>query len=548
MKPLLRIHQLTIAMHTSHGLVPAVSNVNLEILPGETLALVGESGGGKTMISLAIMQLLPLSARVKNNSEIWLGEQELLALPEIEMRSIRGRRIGMIFQEAMTALNPVLTIGEQISEVLRKHFHLTHRQRHQRCLELLCEVGMDEPERALQNYPHQLSGGMRQRAMIAMALAGEPELLIADEPTTALDVTLQAQVIHLLISLQQKRRMSMLFITHDLGVVAEVADKVAVIKHGEIVEFTTKQAFFTAPQNAYSIKLFDALPTWEKRDVPPRQSTATEPLLQLEHVKIYFPVRKGILQRTVAHVKAVDDISLNLYPGRTLALVGESGSGKTTLGKGIIRLIKPTGGQILFDHRDLIKINGKALRQVRSDISIVFQDPFAAMDPRMLVYDILAEGMIAQKIGKNEAERTAKIDYLLTQVGLDPESKWLYPHEFSGGQRQRLCIARSLALAPKLIILDEPTSALDLSVQMQLLQLLEKLQAEFNFSYLLITHNFAVVAYLADEVAVMHHGKLVEHGDVQAILNKPQHVYTRQLLAAVPKIPSPDLVSKRNVA
>lgn len=536
MSALLEIKNLTVGFYAKQGFLPAVKNINLNIQKGETLALVGESGGGKTITSLAIMQLLPVSAYVTQDSKILLQQQDLLNLSEIKMRKIRGRRIGMVFQEALIALNPVLTIGHQIEEVLRCHFSLKKSARQKKILSLLDEVGIQNPKQCAQSYPHQLSGGMRQRAMIAMALAGEPELLIADEPTTALDVTIQAQVLQLLKQLQQKRNMAMLFITHDLGIVAQMANHVAVIYQGEIIEQADVKTFFANPRHDYTKKLFAALPNIQKRLRPPVTFVSEKPLLNVNDLKTYFPIQKGIFKRVVGHIKAVDGVSFALYQGQTLALVGESGSGKTTVGKSILRLLKPTSGTVNYQDINLLELNSEKMRLLRRELQIVFQDPYSSMDPRMMIGDILEEGMISENIGSKES-RAARIDELLQLVGLAKESKFRYPHEFSGGQRQRICIARSLALDPKIIVCDEPTSALDVSTQMQILQLLEQLQIKFGIAYLLITHNFSVVSYLADEVAVMYQGRLVEQGKVEEILKNPQHVYTKKLLSAIPKIP-----------
>lgn len=538
-QPFLTISNLSIGFQTEHGFALAVKHNDLMINRGETLALVGESGGGKSLTGLAILQLLPPTARVSDASRIMLEQQDLLQLSELQMRAVRGRRVGMIFQEAMAALNPVLTIGEQIKEVLRCHFKLTRREINQRVAELLQNVGIENPTQFIQNYPHQISGGMRQRAMIAIALAAEPDLLIADEPTTALDVTLQAQVLTLLQQLQQKLGMSMLFITHDLGIVAQVADQVAVIYQGEIVERATKVQFFSKPQHPYSRKLFAALPNWQRREFLPNPIAATSPILTAKDLKIYFPVRKGIFKRTVGHIKAVDAITFSVAEGSTLALVGESGSGKTTAARGILRLVKPTGGEVIFQNKNLAQISTQELHIMRRNLQIIFQDPYSSMNPRMHVKDIIAEGLLAQNTGMNELARQQRVDELLQLVGLKPKDKFRYPHEFSGGQRQRICIARSLVLNPKLIICDEPTSSLDVSAQMQILKLLQKLQRELKLSYLLITHNFAVVAYLADEVAVMYRGKIVEQGAVEQVLHNPRHPYTKKLLASVPIVPEP---------
>ncbi|MGB6977262.1 MAG: dipeptide ABC transporter ATP-binding protein [Gammaproteobacteria bacterium] len=535
---LLRVQDLQIAFSKERNWLPVVKNINFTIHAGETVALVGESGSGKTLTALAIMQLLPETARVHVASHIWLKGQDILQLPEVAMRKVRGKRIGLIFQDAMTALNPVLTIGEQIDEVLRSHSRLSRNMRKKQLLAWLTEVGIDQPERVAASYSHQLSGGMRQRALIAMMLAAEPELLIADEPTSALDVTLAAQILQLLKSLKTKLGMSLLLITHDLGIVAQIADQVIVMHEGKLVEQTPASIFFRQPTQEYSRHLLASLPNWQNRQRPIEPVSTITPILNVEDLRVYFPVRKGLWQRTVGYLKAVDNVDFSLRPGRTLALIGESGSGKTTVGRSIVRLLKPTGGRILFEGRDLAVISNARFRKLRQDLQIVFQDPYAAINPRMLVGEIIAEGLVAYGLKLTREQRETRIAELLQLVGLTTDSQWQYPHEFSGGQRQRICIARSLALQPKVIICDEPTSALDATVQMQVLRLLEKLQIELGLSYLLITHNFAVVAYLADEVAVMREGKIVEQGEVQQILNNPAHPYTQHLLACVPKVPT----------
>jgi len=534
---LVEIKQLGVGFQVEQGIEPVVHGIGFAIGQGETLALVGESGSGKSISALSIMQLLPAAARVKDGSQIFFDGVDLLQLSEIQMRAIRGRRIGMIFQEAMAALNPVLTIGEQINEVLTCHFQLAKLARRQKILDLLNDVGIKDPLHCSQSYPHQLSGGMKQRAMIAMALAAEPDLLIADEPTTALDVTIQAQILNLLQEIQQKTNMGLLFITHDLGVVSQIADRIAVMQDGRIVEQTAADDFFADPQHAYSRQLLAAIPSWENRDREVVEITATEtPELKVENLKVYFPIRKGVLKRTVGYIKAVDDVSFSLYEGRTLALVGESGSGKTTSGKGILWLSPPTGGKNQYDQQVLSDFGAKIMHQMRGKLQIIFQDPYASMNPRMTVAEIIEEGMVAQKVGKTAHERQARMEELLELVGLSADHKYRYPHEFSGGQRQRICIARALAVEPKILICDEPTSSLDVTVQMKILKLLLQLQKKSGLAYLLITHDFSVVAYLADEVAVMYQGKIVEHGPVDRILHSPEHDYTQSLLASVPAI------------
>ncbi|MEO5573353.1 MAG: dipeptide ABC transporter ATP-binding protein [Gammaproteobacteria bacterium] len=616
---LLRVNNLKTWFQTGQGLLHAVDGISFEIRRGETFALLGESGSGKSLTALSIMRLLPAAGNV--SGVIQLDGLDVLQLPEVEMRNVRGGRIAMIFQEPMTSLNAVLTVGDQIGEALQRHKNLKGEGARKRAVELLDAVGIAEPQRRHGEYPHQLSGGMKQRVMIAIALAGEPELLIADEPTTALDVTIQAQILELLRQLQKDMGMSILLITHDLGVVSEIADRIAVMYAGQIVELAERAQFFAAPRHPYTKKLFDSLPGMGKRgarlavirgSVPPltqefsgcrftprcdyawqvckekvpawigaaqvagpdepgvlchlydAQVAATRPagipqplaeaevnvpgvpikettsapdvLLQVRDLKVYFPIQKGVFKRVVGHVRAVDGVTLDIPKGHTLALVGESGSGKTTVGKGILQLIRPTAGSVRFESTDLRLLKGEALRARRADFQIIFQDPYSSLNPRMIISDIIEEGMIVQGIGGTPAERASRVDNLLGQVGLNPEMKYRYPHEFSGGQRQRICIARALAVSPKLIVCDEPTSALDVSVQAQILNLLKRLQDELGIAYLFITHNLAVVEYLAHEVAVMYQGRIVEHGKVEQVLHNTQHPYTQALLSAVPQI------------
>jgi peptide/nickel transport system ATP-binding protein len=465
---------------------------------------------------------------------VLLDGEELLALPEAAMRAVRGRRVAMIFQEPATALNPVLTVGRQIAEVIERHS--SEKNPEAKVLELLKAVGIPDPESRIHQFPFQLSGGQKQRVMIAAALAADPEVLIADEPTTALDVTIQAQILELLAKLQAERQMAILFITHDLGIVWKMAQRVAVMYAGKIVEVASREEFFRAPQHPYSRKLFAALPERLPGRVSDGAPADAPVLAEARDLKVWFPIRKGVFKRVVGHVRAVDGVSLAVRAGRTLALVGESGSGKTTAGKAMLRLIEPTGGTTSFGGVDLSSLSRGALREYRRRMQIVFQDPYASLNPRMRVADILAEGMKSLGVGASDAERAARMAELLDQVGLPREALARYPHEFSGGQRQRIAIARALAVEPRLIVCDEPTSALDVSVQAQILNLLKSLQERLGIAYLFITHNIAVVDYLAHEVAVMHHGRIVEHGPVDQVLRAPTHPYTRQLLAAVPEI------------
>ena len=603
-EPLLQVSRLTLSVPGRARPARVVDGLDLEIHRGETFALLGESGCGKSMTALALMRLLPPAGRILGGS-VRLSGSDLLALPEQAMRRVRGGRLGMIFQEPQTSLNPVLTIGSQIAEAVRLHQREPRRHLPARVAELLRAVGIPDPERRMGEYPHQLSGGLKQRVMIAMALAGTPELLIADEPTTALDVTIQAQVLSLLKDLQRTTGMAVLLITHDLGVVAETADRLAVMYAGQIVETASCAEFFAAPAHPYGRKLLASLPTPGSRSgrlavipgrVPPLDSdfhgcrfaarcdralavcreqdppwqvlapgrqarchrpdgeTAeserlaaappeispddprSPPLLSARGLQVHFPIQAGFFRRVVGRVKAVDGLDLSLHAGRTLALVGESGCGKTTAGKALLRLIPPTGGALRYAGRDLLGLNGRALRACRKDLQIVFQDPFASMNPRMLVGDIVGEGLQALGLVRDRQQRRAQVAALLEQVGLPAEAAARYPHEFSGGQRQRICIARALAVEPRVLVCDEPTSALDVSVQAQILNLLRELQQARALAYLFITHNLSVVSYLAQEVAVMYLGRLVEYGTVEEVLDRPRHPYTRALLSAVPTI------------
>jgi peptide/nickel transport system ATP-binding protein len=601
----LRVENLATRIDTAQGEVRAVDGIDLELRAGECFALVGESGCGKSMTALSILRLLPEAGRIAAGRVV-LGEHDLLALPEAAMRAVRGRRVAMIFQEPATALNPVLTVGRQIVEVIERHLPLDAGAARKRALEVLDAVGLPDPERRFEEYPFQLSGGLKQRVMIAGALAADPEVLIADEPTTALDVTIQSQILDLLKRLQAERGMAVLLITHDLGIVAQMAQRVAVMYAGEIVELGGREAFFRAPQHPYSRKLFEALPSPEKRagdlavirgqvpaltgtfrgcrfaercelafercraeaprlialpggqqarcflrergpEVPretapgvsrpaARRAVESPVLLEVEDLKVHFPIRRGVFKRTVGHVRAVDGVSLAIREGRTLALVGESGCGKTTVGKAVLRLLAPTAGRTRFAGADLAALSRGELRAQRRSMQIIFQDPYASLNPRMRVADILGEGMRSLGVGADDAERSRRMDALLDQVGLPPQAKLRYPHEFSGGQRQRIAIARALAVEPKLIVCDEPTSALDVSVQAQILNLLRSLQQRLGIAYLFITHNISVVEYLAHEVAVMYLGRIVEQGTAEEVLGSPRHPYTEALLSAVPVV------------
>ncbi len=622
--PLLQVRDLSTWLVGGEAPVRAVDGVSMTINRGETYALVGESGCGKSLTALSIARLLPQNGRIRSG-KARLGETELFDLAETRMREVRGRRIGMIFQEPGTSLNPVLTVGAQIGEVLRRHTPLRGAAIRRRCVELLDAVGIPDAGRRLDEFPFQLSGGIKQRVMIAAALACDPELLIADEPTTALDVTIQAQVLALLGKLQAERGMSILLITHDLGVVAQTAHTVGIMYAGQIIEQASREQFFQDPAHPYSRKLLQSLPTgapgkselavirgsvpsmtrvfdgcrfaqrcdlresicdsrlppWVAlndrhrvrcvrypdfapiavgsrssnadesgpgvRRIPSSPAPGTQPplaaepsheqraLLRADGLKVHFPIRRGLFKRTVATVKAVDDVSLQIGHGECLALVGESGCGKTTVGKSLLRLLTPTSGRVMLEDVDLGALGAEQMRVHRKDLQIVFQDPYASLNPRMRVAELIEEGMLSFDLG-NAAWRSERVDELLSRVGLSAQMKTRYPHEFSGGQRQRIAIARALAVDPKLLICDEPTSALDVSVQAQILNLLKELQRRLGISYLFITHDFSVVEFLAQRIAVMYLGRIVEWGPRDAVLNDPRHPYTRALLSAVPAI------------
>ncbi|HEX7440090.1 MAG TPA: ABC transporter ATP-binding protein [Caldimonas sp.] len=610
---MLKIEDLKVALDSDAGLVKAIDGLTLAIERGETFALVGESGCGKSMTALALMRLLPDNGRV-TQGRLDLGGEEVFGLPESRMRGIRGGRIGMIFQEPATSLNPVMRVGDQIVEAIETHTALRGAAARAKAIEWLGRVGIPEPERRIDEYPFRLSGGQKQRVMIAMTLASEPDFLVADEPTTALDVTIQAQILELLKTLQREQGMGLLLITHDLAVVSGMADRVALMYAGQIIEVAPAAAFFRAPKHPYARLLLQALPDTTKRGetlaaiagtVPPLSQAfagcrftprcdrafdecphtppdlydlgertvrcllyrdgrepgpapgqamsaapirfegkrpaevAVRPLLEVTHLSVRFPIRGGILQRVRGTFTAVEDVSFSIPSGGTLALVGESGSGKTTAGKAIVQLLREQAlieGRALLNGQDLFTLSGDALREARRSIQIIFQDPFASLDPRMRVFDILEEGLQALRPDLDGAARRSNLERLVDQVGLQREALQRYPHEFSGGQRQRIAIARALAVEPKLIVCDEPTSALDVSVQAQILNLLRDLQAQVGVSYLFITHNIGVVEYIADQVAVMQRGRIEEIGPAAAVLRAPRSAYTRTLLAAVPRI------------
>ncbi|MCC3153440.1 ABC transporter ATP-binding protein [Hymenobacter sp. BT770] len=617
--PLLTVSNLTIDFSSHRGDVRAVDNVSFELNRGETLAIVGESGSGKSVTSLALLGLIPMPpGRIASGSTVFLSEKlgntDLLKLSETDLRQVRGNDIGMIFQEPMTSLNPVYTCGSQVVEALLLHTDCTPKAAKQRTIELFAEAQLPRPEAIFNSYPHEISGGQKQRVMIAMAMACRPALLIADEPTTALDVTVQARMLRLIDDLRRQHNTAVLFITHDLGVVAEIADRILVMYRGKVVEQGRVLDIFSNPQHPYTKGLLacrprlsvgkkrlpvvadfmredasgqllaqpapvlplpdealaESWPAVEEQQLRDKIETAktfpvehspiggvprpveltsapvseplvaekpssTEPLLQVQNLQVYFPLRKGFFRRATDYVRAVDDVSFTLYPGETIGLVGESGCGKTTLGRALLRLTEPTAGSILFEGTDLAKLSSGDLRRRRRDLQLVFQDPYAALNPMLTVGEAIWEPMRVHNVGGTRQQQKAKVMELLRTVGLRDEHFQRYPHEFSGGQRQRICIARALALQPKLIVCDESVSALDVSVQAQVLNLLNDLKREFGITYLFITHDLSVARFMSDRLLVMHQGRIVESGPAEGIYAAPQHEYTQGLLAAIPK-------------
>ena len=528
MSALVQVRDLSVSFHIGDRRIDAVRGISFDIAKGETLALVGESGSGKSVSALSILQLLPYPvARHGTASSIRFDGAELVGAGEAALRAVRGRRAALVPQEPTTALNPLHTIERQIGESLIVHKRLGAAAVRARVIELLHLVGLPEAERRLGAYPHELSGGQRQRVMIAMALANEPDLLIADEPTTALDVTIQAQILKLLLELQRRLGMAMLFITHDLAIVRKVAKRVAVMTAGEIVETGPVEEIFTNPQHAYTRHLLAA----EPKGAPPRAAADAPEIMAADGLKVWFPIRKGVFRRAVEHVRAVDGLDLAVREGHTLGVVGESGSGKTSLGLALLRLT-PSQGAIRFRGRNIQGLGAGALRPLRREMQIVFQDPYGSLSPRLSVGQIVAEGLEVHRIGANQAERERLIVDALSEVGLDPDSRHRYPHEFSGGQRQRVAIARAMVLKPRFVVLDEPTSALDMSVQAQIIDLLRDLQMRYKLAYLFISHDLKVVRALSDEVIVMRDGRVVERGPAAQIFDAPREPYTRALMAA----------------
>ncbi len=575
--PLLSIKNLRISFKHEKEWVEAVHGIDLEVFAGRTLGLVGESGSGKSVSSLAVMRLLnERNSQIKADS-ILLGDDEIKDFNESQMATVRGKRIAMIFQEPMTSLNPVYKCGYQVSEMILQHEGKTalrqaqgpvsKKEAKERVIKLFKQVMLPRPEAIYDSYPHELSGGQKQRVMIAMAIACQPQLLIADEPTTALDVTVQLEILKLLRQLQAETGMGMIFITHDLGVVAEIADDVAVMHNGEIMERGTVQQILSHPKHPYTQGLLACRPpmdvrlkrlpvvkefldgqwqggkeqilkdlqiTDEERQVHLKQLYSQSPILKVEHLQTWYPLRKGVFSRVYGHVKAVDNVSLEVYEGETLGLVGESGCGKTTLGRSILRLVEPTGGKVWFDGIEVTALKGQALRDFRKQAQIVFQDPYSSLNPRITIGEAIAEPMQVHGIENDAGKRRNAVCDLLEQVGLQAEHYDRYPHEFSGGQRQRICIARALAVNPRLVICDESVSALDVSVQAQVLNLLNRLKKERNLTYIFISHDLSVVRFMSDRVVVMYNGTPVEMEDADQLFEHPQNAYTKKLIAALP--------------
>src|SRR5689334_9291338 len=530
-QPLLSIRDLSVAFRQQGKTSVAVDRVSFEIKRGECVALVGESGSGKSVSALSILKLLPYPSATHPSGSIRFKGQELLSLPEDQIRSVRGNDISIIFQEPMTSLNPLHTIEAQITEIIQLHNPVSGQMARARTLELLRQVGIPDPETRLQSYPHQLSGGQRQRVMIAMALANEPDLLIADEPTTALDVTVQAQILKLLKDTQARLGMSVLFITHDLGIVRKVADKVCVMQRGKIVEKGDVQKVFNTPEHPYTRALLAA----EPKPDPALPRPEAPIVVETKDLKVWFPVKRGVLRKVVGHIKAVDGVSIELRKGETLGVVGESGSGKTTLGLAILRLIS-SDGPIVFMGDAIQELKFKEMRPYRHAMQIVFQDPYGSLSPRMSVSDIIEEGLWVHHPGLPAAERERRVVAALNDVGLDAQTRYRYPHEFSGGQRQRIALARALVLEPTFIVLDEPTSALDMLIQSQMVDLLRDLQKRHDLTYMFISHDLRVVAALASRLLVLRHGKMVEEGAAAELFKAPKTDYTRALFAAAFKL------------
>jgi microcin C transport system ATP-binding protein len=523
----LKVSDLAVSFTSGGREIVAVDGVSFDITRGETLALVGESGSGKSVTALSILQLLPYPVAAHPRGSIMIDDREMIGAPERQLRRMRGNRISMIFQEPMTSLNPLHNVGKQIAEILILHRSMSKPAAYARARELLELVALPDVERRLKSYPHELSGGQRQRVMIAMALANEPDLLIADEPTTAVDVTIQAQLLKLLTDLQKRLGMAILLITHDLNIVRHIADRVCVMRAGKIVEAGETRRIFAAPEHPYTRMLLAAEPKGD----PLHSDPASPVVMQCEDLKVHFPIKAGVFRHTVGHVKAVDGVTIAVREGHTVGVVGESGSGKTTLGFGLLRLLRSTG-RIVFEGEPIEGYGFRAMRPKRRRMQVVFQDPYSSLSPRLSIYQIIAEGLDVHRIGKDEAERRALVADVLKEVGLDPEMQDRYPHEFSGGQRQRISIARALVLRPRFVVLDEPTSALDMSVQAQIIDLLRALQDRHRLAYLFISHDLRVVRALSHDVVVLKDGLVVEQGPADQIFDSPKTDYTRALMAA----------------
>lgn len=569
METLLKVKNLKVSFCHDNKWHEAVHGIDFEVYKGKTLGIVGESGSGKSVSNLAIMQLLNKKKSRIEAHHILLNDIDIYHLNDEQMSEIRGKEIAMIFQEPMTSLNPVYKCGFQVMEALGKHKTKKDKiKAKKRVIDLFSKVMLPQPEVIFNKYPHELSGGQKQRVMIAMALISEPQILIADEPTTALDVTVQKEILKLLKDLQRENGMGMIFITHDLGVVSEIADDLIVMNKGVIVENGKTTEILNNPQHPYTQGLISCRPpidyrlerlpivkefldgVWQNKSqimnellIPKETRLAhhkelysQEPLLKIENLKTWYPLRKGVFGRTYDHIKSVDDISFDIYPGETLGLVGESGCGKTTLGRSILRLVEPTSGRIIFENKDITQFNKKELREYRKQAQIIFQDPYSSLNPRISIGEAIAEPIMIHGIEKDAKKRRERVYRLLEEVGLDPSYYQRYPHEFSGGQRQRICIARALALNPKLIICDESVSALDVSVQAQVLNLLNKLKKEFNFTYIFISHDLSVVRFMSDRVVVMYNGKIQELNEADELFNNPQNDYTKKLIKALPGI------------
>jgi len=557
MSSLIEVKNLSVEFQTDEKTVKAVRDISFHISKGKTVGLVGESGSGKSVTALSIMRLIPEPPGFISQGRIFMEKEDILKLPEVDMRKIRGNRISMIFQEPMSSLNPVFTVGNQISEALVLHRNMNKKEALETSIELLTQVEVDNPSERLKSYPHQLSGGQRQRVMIAMAIACSPDLLIADEPTTALDVTIQKQILNLLAELQAQYQMSILFITHDLGVVAEVADDVLVMEKGIGVEFKPVKELFTNPEHPYTRGLLSCRPTLktstrrlptisdfvelENNKAPQNNQEKTtkdlstvETLLEVQSLKKHFPQQKNIFGQVKSWIQAVHDVSFKVQKGSTLGLVGESGCGKTTLGRTLLRLIEPTSGQVLYNNQNILKLNFKDMRALRKKMQIIFQDPYASLNPRMTVGSAVMEPMEIHKLGENKKERLDRVIQLIEKVGLEPGMINRYPHEFSGGQRQRVCIARALAVEPEFIVCDESVSALDVSIQAQILNLLLDLQDDLGLTYIFISHDLSVVKFMSDDVLVMYKGQVVEKNSSENIYSNLKHSYTKTLLNSIP--------------